>query len=98
MRVKIAYTVELEEVESEISDVMSRASEDLDYSYTELTRIQLDLQTKADNLSENIEKIDIIRRKMSKADAILQDCQSVLEGLLQVKTQLKEQENEIQDG
>ena len=29
MRVKIAYTVELEEVESEVAEIMSRAASDL---------------------------------------------------------------------
>ena len=33
MRVKITYTVELEEVESEVSEIMSRAVLDLDFSY-----------------------------------------------------------------
>ncbi len=98
MRVKIAYTVELEEVEKEISEVMTRATEDLDFSYTELIRIQLDLQTETGSLPENIEKIDIIRKKIARADIILQDCNSVLEGLYEVKKQLEEQKNEIQDG
>ena len=38
MRVKISYTVELEEVESEVAEIMSRAASDLDYAYQEIVR------------------------------------------------------------
>ena len=50
MRVKIAYTVKLEEVEKEVSEIMSRAASDLDFAYQELTRIQLDLNTKTGDI------------------------------------------------
>ena len=98
MRVKIAYTVELEEVEREVSEIMCRAASDLDFAYQEVTRIQIDLDTKTGDLSSKIEQFDNIRRKMARADTILSDCQSVLEGLQEVKLQLEEQKNEIQDG
>lgn len=98
MRVKIAYTVELEEVESEVSEIMSRAALDLDFAYQEVVRIQMDLDTKVGDLNSKIVQLDIIRRKMAKADQILSDCQSILQGLEQTKKQIEEQENEIQDG
>ena len=98
MRVKIAYTVELEEVEREVSEIMCRAAADLDFAYQEVTRIQVDLDTKTGNLNSKIEQLDIIRRKMAKADQIIQDCQFILQGLEQTKKQIEEQQNEIQDG
>jgi chromosome segregation ATPase len=98
MRVKIAYTVELEEVEREVSEIMCRAAADLDFAYQEVTRIQVDLDTKTGNLNSKIQQLDTIRRKMAKADQILSDCQSILQGLEQTKKQIEEQENEIQDG
>ena len=98
MRVKITYTVQLEEVESEVSEIMSRASEDLDFSYQELTRLQLDLDTKTGDAKDHALMIDTIRIKMAKADQVLEDCQNILIGLANTKKQLEEQENEVQDG
>jgi len=98
MRVKIAYTVELEEVESEVSEIMSRAASDLDYAYQEVTRIQLDLHTDTGDLESKVKELDKIRLKLGRADQVLDDCLSILQGLDQAKKQIEEQEDEIQDG
>ena len=98
MRVKITYTVELDEVESEVSEIMSRAALDLDYAYQEVTRIKIDLDTNVGDLKSKIKQLDTIRRKLSKADQILEDCQFILQGLEQTKLKIEEQKNEIQDG
>ena len=98
MRVKITYTVELEEVEQEVSEIISKATEELDFSYQELVRIQLDLDTGIAEIEEQIQKIDIIRRKMMKADQVLEDCHSILQGYKVAKDAIKEQKHEIQDG
>ena len=98
MRVKITYTVELEEVESEVSEIMCRAASDLDFVYQEITKIQEDLDTKTGNLEKNVEKINSMRKKMFSADQILNDCETILEGLANVRKQLEEKKNEIQDG
>ena len=98
MRVKITYTVELDEVESEVSEIMSRAALDLDYAYQEVTRIKIDLDTNVGDLKSKTKQLDTIRRKLSKADQILEDCQFILQGLEQTKLKIEEQKNEIQAG
>ena len=98
MRVKITYTVQLDEVEAEVSERMARAVNDLDFCYQELTRLQLDLDTKTGTLENHTEMIDTIRIKMAKADQVLEDCQNILIGLASTKKQLEEQEDEVQDG
>lgn len=98
MRVKIAYTVELEEVETEVAGILSRAINDLDFAYQEVVRIQMDLDTNVGDLNSKVAQLDTIRRKMSKADQIIEDCQFILQGLEQAKQQIEEQQNEIQDG
>ena len=98
MRVKIAYTVELEEVEREVSEIMCRAASDLDFAYQEVTGIQADLDTKTGDLESKLASIDTIRRKMAMADQILEDCSLILDGLYQTRKKLKEKENEVQDG
>jgi hypothetical protein len=77
---------------------MSRAALDLDYAYQEVTRIKIDLDTNVGNLKSKIKQLDTIRRKLSKADQILEDCQFILQGLEQTKLKIEEQKNEIQDG
>ena len=98
MRVKITYTVELEEEESEVSEIMSRAVLDLDFSYQELVRIQMDLDTNVGDLKSKIQQLDIIRRKIAKTDHRLSDCQYILEGLNETRQKIEEKQNEIQDG
>ena len=97
MRVKIAYTVDLEEVEQEVAEIMSRATGDLDYGYQELIRIQMNLDTNVGDLNDKIQQLDTIRRKMARADQILEDCQFILQGLEQARTKTEE-ENEVQVG
>jgi len=98
VRVKIAYTVELEEVEKEVSEIMTRALGDLDFCYQETINLQNAMDTGTNNLEESIETISIMRKKMMRADQVLEDCYLILQGLNQTKKQLKENENEIQDG
>ena len=98
MRVRISYTVNIDEVEEEVSELMSRASNDLDDAYQEVVRVQADLDTNIGNTKDNVEIIDFARRKLSKADQVLQDCQLILEGLIKTRKDLEEQQNEVQDG
>lgn len=98
MRVKIAYTVELEEVEKEVAEIMSRAADDIDFCYHETINLQNAMDTGTNNLKESIELIKIMRKKMARADQVMEDCCAVLEGLANVRKQLEESENEIQDG
>ena len=98
MRVKIAYTVDLEEVEKEVSHRMTRAVNDLDFCYQELIRLQMDLDTKVGTLDNHISLIDTIRIKMAKADQVFEDCYLILQGLKDTRSKLEEKENEVQDG
>ena len=98
MRVKIAYTVELNEVEAETAEIMSRAAADLDKAYQEVINLQNQLSTGTGDLKKNIESIHFARIKLAKADQILEDCHLILQGLEQTKTKLEEEQNEIQDG
>ena len=99
MRVKIAYTVELDQVEAETAEIMSRASTDLDMAYQEVINLQNQLDTSTGDLKSNIESIHFVRTKLAKADQTLEDCSLILQGLVMTKAKLEEeQKNEIQDG
>jgi Asp-tRNA(Asn)/Glu-tRNA(Gln) amidotransferase A subunit family amidase len=95
MRVKIAYTVELEEVEKEVAEIMEKAANNLDKAYRQVAEIQLTLNTGSDDLKSKLVSIDAIRRKMMKADQVLEDCYVILEGYDHALKQIEEQENEI---
>ena len=98
MRVKIAYTVELEEIEPEVAKIMSKATNDIDDAHQEVTRIQNELKTNTGNSDQYLESIHFARVKMAKADQILEDCYLIIQGLKQANKQQEETTNEIQDG
>jgi endonuclease III len=98
MRVKISYTVEMEEVEKEVAEIMAKATTDLDEAYHEVVSTQNLIDTGTGDLNQYLETIDLARRRMRKADQILEDCYSILEGYRQTKQRLEEQENAIQTG
>ena len=98
MRVKITYTVRLEEVETEVAEIMSRATNDLDDAYQELINVQAQLDTQTGVIEDHLKAIHFARAKMGLADQILEDCYHILEGLDKTRKQLKEKEHEVQDG
>jgi len=98
MRVKIAYTVELEEVEKEVAEIMEKAANNLDKAYRQLVDLQEKLDTNTGDLTDKLETIDLIRRKMMKADQVLEDCHSILHGYGSAIIKIEEQENEIKNG
>jgi hypothetical protein len=97
MRVKIAYTVELEEVEREVSEILCRAVSNIDKAYQELTDIQNQLETGTDDIEAKLNSLHLVRTKMMKADQILEDCYSILQGFEETKKKLEEVKDEIQN-
>lgn len=95
MRVKIAYTVELEEVESEVAEIMEKAATNLDEAYQQVIKIQSSLSSDDTGL-DDLRSINNIRKKMMQADQVLEDCFIILEGYKAALKQIKEQENEIE--
>ena len=98
MRVKIAYTVEIEEVEKKVSEIISNAIDDIEFANQETMRIRLDLSTKTGNLEDKVNMLEKIRVKLASADQVIDDCYLILEGLRQAKLEIQEKEDEIQDG
>ena len=98
MRVKISYTVEIEEVEKEVAEIMSKASSDLDEAFHEIVSTQNLIDTQTGNLEQYLETIDLARKRMMRADQVLEDCASILQGYQQAKKAIAEQENAIQNG
>jgi len=98
MRVKIAYTVELENVEKEVADIISRATNDTDDALQVIARLQNELKTQMGNREEQLKNIHFARIKLAKADQILEDCFYIIQGVEEAMKKQEEEENEIQDG
>tara|TARA_B100000287_G_scaffold407007_1_gene432049 strand:- start:185 stop:481 length:297 start_codon:yes stop_codon:yes gene_type:complete len=98
MRVKISYTVDIEEVEKKVAEIISNAIDDIEFSNQEAMRIRLDLSTKVGDVESKVNMLEQIRLKLASADQVLEDCYLILEGLRQARIQLEEHQNEIQDG
>ena len=98
MRVKISYTVDIEEVEKKVAEIISNAIDDIEFANQEAMRIRLDLSTKVGDVESKVNMLEEIRLKLASADQVLEDCYLILEGLRQARIQLEEHQNEIQDG
>ena len=98
MRVKISYTVDIEDVEKKVSEIMSKAADDLEFSCQEVIRVQLDLTTNTGSIDGKIKLLDQVRQKLASADQVIEDCCLILDGLKHAKIQIEEQKNEVQNG
>jgi hypothetical protein len=80
MRVKIAYTVEFEDVENEVKEIMQRALLNIEQACNESQEATSNLDTSEIDIVSIIQKLDSARRKLSKADIVISDCQEILAG------------------
>ena len=103
MKVKIAYTVELEDIPKEISEMLNNgvaAIEDAADVYKKAQRFVSVMED--EEVADTLKDLEFIRRKLEKVDTIVGDCQSILQGydsaLKQIKEQQQEKQDEIKDG
>ena len=93
MRVKIAYTVELEEVENEVKEILGKGITDIDDALSDSMHVLSELDS-GQELPYLVETLDSSRRKLARADAVLADCQTILDAYNQVLQKLEEEQNE----
>lgn len=80
-RVNIQYSVELEELESEVNRLFKAAMRNLDFK-SPLGHLSLG--------TEGMDQVDSLRRKLAKADVMLGDVQNIIQGYVRFKTQPEE--------
>ena len=104
MRAKIAYTVDLEEIPTKTSKLISESSSNLQDISEELNDISINLVADKETLA-SIKKIDTLRQRLFKIDNLLQDTSNILIGyektLLGMSEIAEEQEvfeDEIEEG
>jgi len=80
MRVKIAYSIELEEVENEVKEIMQKALNHAEEASKEALEATTLLDTDKSDILSIAKQLDSARRSLAKADIIISDCQEVLMG------------------
>tara|TARA_A100001011_G_scaffold73289_1_gene75219 strand:- start:3868 stop:4260 length:393 start_codon:yes stop_codon:yes gene_type:complete len=88
MKVKISYTVDLEDVPAEAGDLIDRALTKLDDMSVDYQHIK---KLKEVSLHETIKEIDNLRLKIYEADLLLADSSTMLAGYLNTITTPKEE-------
>ena len=82
MKVKISYTVDLDDVPDEVDFLIEKAKKNIEQSALSATELK---ETKDKSIEQAIKEIEIIRSMMMEADLILNDCGSILIGYLSAK-------------
>jgi myo-inositol-1-phosphate synthase len=93
MKVKIAYTVDLEEVELEVQELITRALNNLEVAHSTTEYVCDKLDTQQVSIENLIRKIEQAREEMLKADTVLNDCQTILEGYDNILKKAEESED-----
>jgi DNA repair ATPase RecN len=88
----------MEEVEKEVAEIMVKATNDLDEAYHEVVSTQNLIDTGTGDLEQYLETIELARKRMMRADQVLEDCSSILKGYKLAIKQLEEQQDAIQTG
>ncbi len=91
MRVKIAYTVEIEKVEEEVKEILARALNDLEDGLTESTDVHNSLATKRARLDNVLDALNNVRVKLFRADSTISDCHDILKGYSDVLKKIEEE-------
>jgi|688.fasta_scaffold301474_3 hypothetical protein len=93
MKVKLSYTVDLDDVPNEVNTILNLKT-NLKYDDM-MNNVYESLSQK--NYLVAIDNIDLVRKKLSAIDMVLNDCQSILSGYTKALVQ-QESTNEQTDG
>jgi len=94
MRVKISYTVDLEEMPERVDALVDEATRELQKGLESGREEFNHLLMKHGNLEKSIKRVDEMREALLKADLQLSDCTQLLVKLQGLRAQLNEPDNE----
>ena len=80
MRVRISYSVEMDDIPSEVSDMLTRHLKNLNEATALLNETVTKIPTRDADLRLCAHSLDTARRKMTKADQALSDAFLILSG------------------
>tara|TARA_B100001250_G_scaffold377809_1_gene367179 strand:+ start:34 stop:312 length:279 start_codon:yes stop_codon:yes gene_type:complete len=87
MKVKIAYTVNLEEVPSKTDPLIEDSCKLVEEVRTRLQALR---EVRETSIEKALKEVEDIRRSMMDIDLALSDCDSMLAGYLQALTAMEE--------
>jgi hypothetical protein len=94
MKVKLSYTVDLENVPNEVHTILNLKT---NLNYNDLMDNIYHSLDKKDYFG-TIEDIDSLRKKLSSIDLVLSDCQSILTGYTKALVNQESNNNDTSDG
>jgi hypothetical protein len=92
MNAKVTITIPIEKVHLKVRDMLEEVANESESASIDITAIAKNVLEQKDLLLQ-LEQIDILRKKLTLLDANLEDCYSILKGLVKYKTKEMEQKN-----
>lgn len=92
MNAKITITIPIERLSTKVAEMLEEVASELENMSVDVTAISKDAASEKDLLKQ-IDDIDGLRKKMLLLDSNLEDCYSILGGLVKYKTQEIEQKD-----
>jgi len=92
MNAKITITVPVERLHLTVAGILGEISRELESLSNDVINTSKDVAAKKDLLNQ-IELLDDTRQKLTLLDSRLEDCYSILGGLVRYKTQEPEEKN-----
>lgn len=92
MNAKLTITVPIEKVHLKVSMILEEIANELELSSIDATSVSKNTIQQTDFLKQ-LSDIDQIRKKLALLDSNLEDCYSILSGLVRFKTQGAEEKN-----
>ena len=82
MKVKLSYTVDLDDVPGEINHLLEKAQDEINTISSAVNGLK---ETKDRSVEDAVKLLEEVRTLMVEADIVLEDCQSILSGYLSAK-------------
>ena len=82
MKVKISYTVDLDDVPKEIDFLIQKAEQSLGEAFDLISQLK---DIKNQSIEKALEEVPKIRQSMMAADIVLDDCELILSGYMSAK-------------
>lgn len=92
MNAKVTITIPIEKVHLKVGNMLEEIANELEFFAVDVTAISKNAIQQLD-LVKQLTDIDNTRKKLALLDANLEDCYSILSGLIKYKTQEMEQKN-----
>ena len=93
MKVKISYTVNLEDVLSEVNSLHAKARSLLEQVISQET-----IEVSDANIEDYLDQVDDARRKMYDYDILIADIDGIVRSYADTKFSLKDKEKEVING